>query len=75
MKTFDKEFIEMQDQFEKNLKTYPGFYVSGTIERVKPDLEGKVPGGQFYTNGEINKLFTAYMLGYSHRALIANLER
>jgi hypothetical protein len=67
MKAFDREFTELQEQFEKNLKTYPGFYVNAKVERVKPNSDGKVIGGEFYTNGEISKLFTAYMLGYSFK--------
>ncbi len=66
MRAFDSEFEEMAKMFEKNLCRYPGMYVSGEVERVKPGADGKVPGGQFYTNGEISKLFTSYMLGYTY---------
>jgi len=71
MDTKTKEFIDMQDNFEKQINEYRELYVSGTIERAKPDENGKMPGGQFYTNGEVSKLFTAYMLGYAYRDYLA----
>jgi len=71
MDTKTKEFIDMQDNFEKQLKEYPGLYVSGNIERASRDENGNIPGGQFYTNGEVSKLFTAYMLGYAFRDYLA----
>ena len=57
MKKNSKEFEELRSQFEKDLKSMP-FYVSGKAERE--DRESP----SYYTNGEINNLFIAYMFGY-----------
>ena len=73
MKCGDKEFDEMQENFERCLANDHYIYVSGKVEREKPGEDGKVPGGRFYTNGEISKLFHAFMLGYSFRTWKHNM--
>jgi hypothetical protein len=61
MKAYDKEFIEIQEQFGKFIKSSTIRY---PVERVKP--EEKTVKDEFYHNGDINNLFKVYMAGYSH---------
>jgi hypothetical protein len=61
MTTNTKEFQEMQAQFEKDLATMP-VYFRGKVEReVRID---QTPKNVWYTNGEVNAAFIAYMFGY-----------
>lgn len=55
------EFHEMRDQFEKDLQDMP-FYVGGKVVRESIDL---AENSVFYTDGNVNNLFQAYMHGYS----------
>ena len=61
MKIATKEFFEMRVEFEKAVNKIPGVYGC----EVKRDTSGIK--GIFYTNGEINKLFHAYMMGYAFK--------
>lgn len=54
-----KEFYDLMAQFERDLIKLP-VYTS-----AKPEREKTVNGHAYYTNGEINSLFIAYMAGYS----------
>jgi hypothetical protein len=56
MKTGDKEFYELMNQFEKNMNdiTY-----GHEVTRDKTGIKGV-----WYTDGHVNTLFNAYMLGY-----------
>lgn len=55
-----KEFYEMQSQFEKSLKQ-SSLYVT---DFSKPSKDEKNPNHVFYNNGETNKMFHVYMMGY-----------
>jgi len=60
-----KEFDELMEQFEKNVKeiTY-----GHSIKREC--RHSKTPKSVFYEDGHINELFHAYMLGYTfHKSL------
>ena len=52
MKKGTKEFYELMDQFEKDVKKY-AFQVGG-LEREKRD--SKTPKDVFYCNGNVNNL-------------------
>lgn len=54
----------MREQFEKGLKSDCLPIYGHKVERVGKDE--KVPTGIFYQDGQVNMLFHAYMLGYSH---------
>lgn len=60
-----KEFEDLQKQFEKDIKeiTY-----GRTIEREQKS--DNLPSDVFYTDGYINQMFRAYMLGYANRATL-----
>ena len=65
MKRGTVEFYAIQAQFEKNLKL-AGF--ASLYDFSKPcseELE-KLPKSEFYNNGETNKAFRIYMLGYAN---------
>lgn len=66
MKVGDKEFSELQLQFEKEM----------LVEGYRLDREHResVPHGWFYQDGLVNMLFKAYMKGYAFRDCIARLE-
>lgn len=69
MKAGSKEFYELQDQFERDLKTMP-IYIGASKEKESKDLWSK---GYFYINGDLNKLFIGYMFGYSNaKSLVEN---
>ncbi len=61
MKKDDKEFYELQLQFEKNVKE---LIYGHKIDRVSKD--DKVPSGIFYNDGYVNTLFHSYMHGYEY---------
>lgn len=60
MKTGTREFYEMQEQFEKSIDKLPIYIVS--LEKEEKGAHK----GRFYTDGEANNMFHAYMLGYGH---------
>lgn len=62
MKTGDKEFCELMAQFEKNVKdiTY-GHEITRDTSGIK---------GIWYTDGQVNTLFDAYMHGYEFGKLV-----
>jgi len=64
MEAGSKEFHEMRDQFEKDIKNV---IYGHHMDRVGKD--DKVPASQFYNDGTVNKLFHSYMLGYGHAKL------
>jgi len=67
------ELDDLMDQFERNLKEMP-IYVGGAPERADQAIIDNPDGttsrryinGQYYCNGKINNLFTAYMWGYMY---------
>mgnify|MGYP005634974483 CR=1 FL=1 len=65
-----KEFQALQKQFEKDIQNYQYIYVSAFLEREKDGAHS----GYFYCNGEINKLFHAYMLGYEYAKSLAMFD-
>ena len=56
-----KEFYELMIQFEKDVKNITYGHI---VEREKRNV--KLPADVFYTDGHINQLFRAYMLGYAN---------
>lgn len=66
MKVGDKEFYELMEQFEKNMKdlTY-----GHEVIRDKTDIKGV-----WYEDGHVNTLFNTYMHGYEYAKSIARLE-
>ncbi len=61
MKKGDKEFYELQEQFEKTMKE---LIYGHKLDKVAKDA--KVPAGEFYNDGYVNKMFHAFMHGYSY---------
>lgn len=57
-----KEFYDMIDAFEKCVKSNSNF---SSLRLKKYEKGAMVPPSEFYENGETNKLFHAFMLGYS----------
>lgn len=57
-----KEFYELMEQFERDIKGDCISVFGHKIERVKRNE--KVPSSIFYHDGVINALFQAYMSGY-----------
>lgn len=66
MKTGDKEFHELREQFEKNMNeiTYG--------HRLDRDTAGIK--GVWYDDGYVNTIFNAYMYGYEYAKSMARLE-
>lgn len=64
MRVGDKEYFEMMAQFEKN---FPG-------ERYDKEPKESWGKGIVYQDGNVNRLFKAYEMGYAFRAAIANLD-
>ena len=61
--TGTREFEELRISFEAYLKT---IYVGKKVERVgRSDGSQAEYKGEFYTNGEINKMFLAFIAGWS----------
>lgn len=71
MKAWDKEFYDLMNQFEKDMKNTP---YRCKIERVTQEQRKKLPAGEYYNDGETNKLFNVYMMGYTYRKCLENLE-
>jgi len=64
MKAFSKEFYELVENFEKNIKKHHS--ISVDLTRSPSDIgETKIHIGGFYNNGRTSELFEMYMLGYS----------
>ncbi len=65
MKKGDKEFYELQAQFERDVSniTYGHRYDRETGKNL--------PRGIFYQDGAINQLFQAYMMGYEYAKSLA----
>lgn len=59
MKLLDREFCEIMDQFEKDIKIY-----GHKIERE--DTETIKRCKVYYKDGFVNDMFKAYILGYSN---------
>ena len=68
MKVGTKEFEELQCQFEADIKKE---IYGHQVERE--GMGSTAPAGYFYTDGLINKLFRAYMLGYENAQCLARL--
>ena len=62
-----KEFHYLRTQFEKDIKVI--MYI-GRLDREEKDMYSK---GYFYQDGEVNKLFKVYMMGYQSHKCISNL--
>lgn len=60
-----KEFHELIDQFEKDFIA-SDMYVSARNPLQRASKESKY----IYDNGEVNKIFNAYIMGYSYRKSI-----
>ena len=71
MKVGTKEFYELQEHFERDCKNIPGLYGKKIIRENKSD---NLPAGIFYTDGQVNMLFHAYMIGYSSGKLVERLQ-
>ena len=59
MKRGTKEFYEMQASFEGSVKNGNFGYISGDL--TKDDFNSLT----FYANGEVNKAFRIFMVGYA----------
>lgn len=70
MKTGTKEFQEIMTQFEKDIKV-SSVPVSCDFRKESSDMN---KNGAFYCNGEVNNLFNVYLMGYTYRTSIYNLE-
>ncbi len=70
MRCGDREFHELREQFEKNMKE---LIYGHKVDRVHKDA--KVPAGEFYNDGYVNKLFHAYMMGYEFAKCVNGVER
>jgi hypothetical protein len=66
MKRNDKEFYDLMMQFEKDVKKMPVY--------VTMDFNRDNSPSSFYGNGEMNKLFIAYMTGYKYAKSKAKLK-
>lgn len=71
IKMYSKEFYDMLDFFERNIGKLPGLYVPSGFDRENKELW---VNGFVYQNGEINKLYLAFMCGYTHGLSEANEE-
>lgn len=69
MKRNGKEFEDLRGQFEKDLHSMP-VYVGRNLEREDRDSTVQV----YYQNGEVNRLFIAYMHGYQHAKCLARVD-
>ena len=62
-----KEMVEVMEAFEKAAKSDYADYIGREIVRI--DIHGKAvegwPKNYFYTDGEVNKLFKVFMMGYT----------
>lgn len=67
MKKGDKEFSELQAQFEKDIKATRVY--SARLDRESKDLKQA-----FYQDGMVDKLFRAYMLGYEYAKSLSRLD-
>ena len=65
MKAGDKEFYDLREQFEKNMKeiTY-----GHSLERDTSGIKGV-----WYADGYVNTLFNTYMYGYEYAKSIARM--
>jgi hypothetical protein len=68
MKRDSKEFYDLMNQFEKDVKEMP-FYTTRNFNKEKSNSPSV-----FYGNGETNKLFIAYMTGYQYAKCKARLN-
>ena len=67
MTTKDKEFYELREQFEKDMKN---LIYGHKLDRASKNC----PVGIFYDDGYVNTLFHTYMLGYETAKCWARLE-
>ena len=65
MQVGDKEFYELQSQFEEDMHG----------ERLDREDIKTVPVGIFYQDGTVNNLFRAYMMGYENAKCLNRLEQ
>jgi hypothetical protein len=63
--TKDKEFYELRNQFEKDMKQL--------IYGHRLDRANNIPTGNFYDDGYVNTLFHSYMLGYENAKCLSRL--
>lgn len=68
MKRGSKEFYELMDQFEKDLKIMPIYTGS------KPERSQCGSSRMFYENDTINKLFIGYMFGFQTAKSLARID-
>ncbi len=73
MKRGTQEFYELQQSFEKAIKSenFPLYGVS-SYDRVSRDEE--LPTSQFYNDGVVNQLFHAFMAGYANAKCLAKVD-
>lgn len=62
MKRGTSEFLDLQAQFEKDIKSWT--YVADLSKPTREELK-TMPKNQFYHNGNTNEIFRVYMLGWS----------
>lgn len=67
MRKNSKEFEELRTQFESDLKNMP-IYVPLRLDREDRD------SSYYYSNGEVNNLFIAYMTGYQSAKALARID-
>jgi uncharacterized membrane protein len=63
---YTKDFYDLMNNFEM-IYSYEG--------SMKKEDKKLWRSGAYYCNGEINKLFKAFMHGYSYHKNISNLEK
>lgn len=68
MLKISKEFHDLMAQFEKDMTGE--YFCPKDFTREAKDISVK---GVYYANGEVNKLFQAYMFGYQNAKCLARL--
>ncbi len=72
IKQFSKEMYDMMDFFERSIeKTVK--YIPGT-EKFKKECKDNWKRGYYYTNGDTNSFFLAFMTGYNFGKTIGSQE-
>lgn len=70
MKVNDREFTELQHQFEKDVSKQ-----SYCPSDMRKEIPTEVPPGYFYCDSKVNAMFRAYMSGYQYGRIKASCER
>jgi len=71
MKKGDKEFYELQKQFEKVINKIGHGQTYYRLDKTSQN--DKVPEGIFYNDGYTNAMFHAYMMGYENAKCLSRL--